>query len=274
MKLAALPEGLPPADLPPARAEQQAGRRRPAKAGVVSLTRARVQERGLGLRARGLLRRRRPAGWSSGCTARPWPSRRSCSAQWKPLCDRYGLLLVVPKAAAESGWRADEAGYLEKLVRQVQASYTMDPTRVVVGGRGPGGTLAYMAAFRSRDLFRAVAAVDAGSMLPPPESEPEHRLAIYLATAKKSPQAAAIAHAAVAFRDAKLPVTEGPRDDPRDLTPRRAGRVGPLDRHARPDLSDLPVLYDVGGSARAGRPQTYTPQKAATCGVSEGSLCG
>jgi hypothetical protein len=77
-----------------------------------------------------------------------------------------------------------------------------------------------MAAFRSRDFFRAAVAIDAVSMLPPPESDAEHRLALYFASAKKSPLAAAMAHAAVAFRAAKLPLTEKDLgDDPRDLTP-------------------------------------------------------
>jgi serine protease Do len=218
VKLAAQPEGLPPAELPPARADQQpaAGG---AKSGTVSIQVPEFKNEAWAYVPQGCSPAV-PCGlvvWLHGAAA---PKQEELLGPWKPLCDRYGLLLLVPKATADTGWRLDEAGYLEKLVRQVQASYPIDTSRVVVGGRGPGGTLALMAAFRSRDFFRAALAIDAVAMFPPPESDAEHRLALYIASAKKSPLAAAMAQSALRFREAKLPLTEKDLgDDPRDLTP-------------------------------------------------------
>ena len=141
-------------------------------------------------------------------------------AQWKPLCDAADLVLVVPRAAASSGWQADEANYLEKLIGQVKAAYTVDPTRVVVFGRDTGASLALVSAFRSRELIRAAAVIDAGSMLPPPEIDPGHRLAIYLGTAKSSTQAQLVKITLARLKAAKVPVTEKDLGkDARDLTP-------------------------------------------------------
>jgi serine protease Do len=218
VKLAALPEALPPADLPPANVSGTAGAASPvAKAGTASIQVPEFKNEAWAYV---------PAGYSPAapCGLVVWlhgqavPKQEELLALWRPLCDRYGLLLLAPKAGAESGWRPDETGYLEKLVRQVQASYTIDASRIVVGGRGPGGTLAFMAAFRSRDFFRAAAVIDAVAMLPPPEADAEHRLALYVGSFKKSPQAAAMVQWASRFRAAKVPLTEKDLgDDPRDL---------------------------------------------------------
>ncbi|MGA2064700.1 MAG: PDZ domain-containing protein [Thermoguttaceae bacterium] len=222
VKLADLPEGLPPAELPPPSVSGTP--RVPPAAGATKSGAASIQVPEFKNEAWAYV----PEGYSPAvpCGLVVWlhgaavPKQDELLGQWKPLCDRYGLVLVAPKAAGESGWRPDETAFLEKLVRQVQASYAIDPARVVVGGRGPGGTLAYMAAFHSRDFFRAAVAIDAVAMFPPPESDPEHRLALYVATAKKSPMAAAVAQSIVRLRAAKLPVTEKDLGDaPRDLNP-------------------------------------------------------
>ena len=140
-------------------------------------------------------------------------------ALWKPLCDANDLILVVPRAAG-TNWQADEAGFVEKLVGQLKTGYTIDPTRVAVFGRDSGASLAMLLAYRSRDAFRAAAVIDAGTILPPPEIDPDHRLAVYLGTAKNSRQTQLIRATLVGLAAAKVPVT--PKDlgsDPRDLTP-------------------------------------------------------
>jgi serine protease Do len=140
---------------------------------------------------------------------------------WKPLCDANDLILVVPRAAG-TNWQADEAGFVEKLVGQLKKSYTIDPTRVAVFGRDSGASLALLVAYRSRDVFRAAAVIDAGTILPPPELDPDHRLSIYLGTAKNlQPQQAQLIKVTLDRLAAmKVPVTQKDLGkDPRDLTP-------------------------------------------------------
>jgi serine protease Do len=140
-------------------------------------------------------------------------------ALWKPLCDANDLVLVVPHAAG-TNWQADEAGFVEKLVGQLKSGYTIDPSRVAVFGRDSGASLAMLLAYRSRDVFRAAAVIDAGTVLPPPEIDPDHRLAIYLGTAKNTQQARLIQATLAGLTAAKVPVTKlDLGKDPRDLTP-------------------------------------------------------
>ena len=172
LKMAELPNDLPPPTLPPARSKSEPGQGQKHKVGRIALSVpefkneawAYVPEHYDPAVPHGVVV------WlhgSAACrTPRPsWPngSRSAMPRTWCWWCRG---------PAASNGWQADEANYIEKLVGQVKAGYTVDPTRVVVFGRDTGASLALVSAFRSRELFRAAAVIDAGSMLPPPEIDP------------------------------------------------------------------------------------------------------
>ena len=74
-------------------------------------------------------------------------------------------------------------------------------------------SLAYLLAFQAASPFRGVAAIDAASVLPPPENDPTRRLAIYLIRANNSRQTGFITLALRKMREARLPVTEQTIDD-------------------------------------------------------------
>ena len=128
-------------------------------------------------------------------------------ARWQPLCDRYDLILVAPKSSDPSRWVPGEAALVDRLLAQVGSTYHVDPARVVVHGYEGGGAMAFLAAFHNREVIRAVAAVEAAPVGPPPENDPLHRLAVYLASAEKSPAARPIGQATAALRRMKIPVT-------------------------------------------------------------------
>ena len=94
--------------------------------------------------------------------------------QWQSICDRDGLLLVVPTAADVSRWDRTELEYLRRLSERVLAEYRVDPRRVVVYGQGGGGAMAYLLALVSRDLFTGVATSAAAlpRTVDPPNDEP------------------------------------------------------------------------------------------------------
>ena len=219
LKMAELPSDLPPPTLPPARSKSEPGQGNQHKVGRIKLTVpefkneawAYVPEHYDPDVPHGVVV------WLHGSAV---PDAATLLTQWKPLCDAADLILVAPRAGSSNGWQADEVDYLEKLIGQVQAGYTVDPTRVVVFGRETGASLALASAFRSRELVRAAAVIDAGSMLPPPEIDPAHRLAIYLGTVKSSMQAQLIKITLARLKAAKVPVTQKDLGkDARDLTP-------------------------------------------------------
>ena len=118
--------------------------------------------------------------WLHGPGGFKWPE---LLARWKPLCDRHDLILVAPKSADAARWSPGELDLVDRLLAEVATTYNVDPARVVVHGYEGGGALAFLAAFRNREVIRAVAAVEAAPRGQPPENDPLHRLAVYVAAA-------------------------------------------------------------------------------------------
>jgi poly(3-hydroxybutyrate) depolymerase len=127
-------------------------------------------------------------------------------ADWKPLCDRHNLILVAPKPHKSGRWVPGDVALIDRLLAEVTSKNDVDPARIVVHGHQEGGTLAFLSAFHNRDVIRAVAAVEAATTGPAPENDPLHRLAVYIATADKSPTAGPIQAAVKGMRELKIPV--------------------------------------------------------------------
>lgn len=130
-------------------------------------------------------------------------------ARWKPLCERFQVILLAPRATDPQRWQPAEAEFVRKTMDEVSKRYQLDPARVVVHGYQAGGTMAWMVALARRDMVRGIAAVDAGPPLraPLPENGPFQSLAVWTAYAASSPLAAPQEALAKKLRDARFPVT-------------------------------------------------------------------
>ncbi len=103
--------------------------------------------------------------------------------EWRPICDRDGILLVVPSPAEDDHWDRTEFEYLRRLSERLLAQYKINAHRTVVCGEGQGGSIALPLALSSRDLFRGAASLAAPfpRTLHVPQNEPTERLAIFAA---------------------------------------------------------------------------------------------
>jgi serine protease Do len=128
-------------------------------------------------------------------------------ARWKALCDSAGLILVVAESARFDKWQPSELDLAAELLENVRRTYAVDPTRIVAGGQASGGTLAYHVAFGNRDLVRAVATVNAPVTARPPENDPIHRLAVYVARSEGSRITGPIEQGIARLRAMKYPVS-------------------------------------------------------------------
>ena len=146
--------------------------------------------------------------------------REAFLGRWKPHCDSAGLILVVAESARSDRWQPSELELAVKLLENVRTTYTVDPMRVVAGGQEGGGTLAYHVAFRNRDLVRAVATVDAPITARPPQNDPIHRLAFYVARSEDGRQAGPIEQGIARLRAMMYPVSvQSLGSEPRALDP-------------------------------------------------------
>jgi serine protease Do len=139
-------------------------------------------------------------------------------AEWKAVCDRDHLILVAPKAADPDHWTVKELSLVRGLLEQIQSRYTIDSSRVVLCGQGEGGKLAYLLAFLERKVVRAVAAIQSPLAGRPPENDPDHRLAFYVASASQGESAGEIRESTTRLREMKYPVsTKDLGEKPRPL---------------------------------------------------------
>jgi serine protease Do len=204
--LGRIPTALPPQDLPPAGEPTQSGEAKAANTGTVQIKIPEltneiwsyVPENYDSKRAQGVVI------YLHGPEGLDPPK---LIAQWKPLCDRYGLILAAPKATDKAQWLPTELALVSKLLDDLDAKYTVDPARVVLFGEATGGNLAFAAAFRQREQVRGVVAVDAGLRGPAPDTDPAYRQAFFFARADSSRQAAAAKASIELLRKKKFPVT-------------------------------------------------------------------
>ncbi|MCC6125124.1 MAG: PDZ domain-containing protein [Pirellulales bacterium] len=215
--LAALPDALPPADLPAAHGKTQTINGKPPQNGAVEIKIAEFPNEVYAYVpagydpaiAYGLLV------WLHGMGGYQW---EEVLAQWKPICDRHDLILLAPRSA-NPVWMPGEVEFIGKLVGRVRADYRVDPLRIVSFGEDLSGSLAGLAAIRHFDDFRAWAAVDATLIAPLPEVDPAHRFAVYMAYSKKSRQSAAVEASLEKIRAKDIPLTvKSLGDRPRPLT--------------------------------------------------------
>ncbi|HEY1784974.1 MAG TPA: PDZ domain-containing protein, partial [Pirellulales bacterium] len=130
-------------------------------------------------------------------------------ARWQDRCQKHDLILLAPKSADPTRWIPAEAKFVQQTLAEVLKTYQVDRTRIVVHGQEAGGALSYLVAFGDPDSIRGVAPVSAPmpQFSTPPDNDPLHRLAFFIATASKGPFAPAVDAGIKRLREAKFPVT-------------------------------------------------------------------
>jgi poly(3-hydroxybutyrate) depolymerase len=101
-------------------------------------------------------------------------------------------VLIVPTPKDADHWERTDGEYLHRVLERVIAQYKIDPHRVIIGGQGNAGSIAWPLAFASREFVRGIAASD--SPLPRqikvPQNDPAERLAVFAAIPAKKEAAA------------------------------------------------------------------------------------
>ena len=71
-------------------------------------------------------------------------------SQWKELCDKNDLILLAPESIDPARWQREELEPIRKLFDQLSDKYHVDKTRVIAGGEGAGGGMAWLSAWANR----------------------------------------------------------------------------------------------------------------------------
>jgi serine protease Do len=128
---------------------------------------------------------------------------------WQEICDRDGLILVVPSSTEKDRWDRTELEYLRRLVDRVVNQHKIDSNRVAVYGESGGGAMAWMLAISSRDIIRGVAtsAAPLPRQLKVPPNEPTQRLAVFAALPSAGDVSVQIGQGLQKFSEAGYPIT-------------------------------------------------------------------
>jgi membrane-associated protease RseP (regulator of RpoE activity) len=129
--------------------------------------------------------------------------------RWESVAADYGLIVLAPQPQDTQRWQPTELEFIRKIVDQVTSQYAIDPTRVVAFGQLAGGSLAYRFAMQNRDVVRAIVTVDAAlpTGLQLRANDPVDRLAFIVAFGEASSLASAITKDVAKLREMKFPVT-------------------------------------------------------------------
>jgi len=141
-------------------------------------------------------------------------------ARWHELCEAHDLILLAPQPRDSDRWTPMEIDFIRKTVDHALANYNVDKNRLALVGRQAGGALAYLFAFRHRELARGVVAIDAAApfRVRPPDNDPVYRLAIFSMVAGPSRIAERVNQGVQVFRQMKYPVTFKELDQEREPT--------------------------------------------------------
>jgi len=106
---------------------------------------------------------------------------------WEDYCTENHMILLMPLAESEDGWKRDEAPFVQEAVKAVLGAYAIDKRRVALHGMGVGGEMAFYLAFHNRDLYRAVATTGAPLAIPPKERSATQPLSFFIVAGGKDP---------------------------------------------------------------------------------------
>lgn len=144
-------------------------------------------------------------------------------------CRRDGLLLVIAHSQDDAGWSAEEAEFLNTLLRTVSGRFDIDPRRAVIFGRGKAGQLAFALAFNRKSELSGAIAIDASlpRTLRLPPTVPNRRLALLTIESKNSSFAPLIRKDIEQLREAGYPTTwlERPTTEGNQLEPKTLGSI-------------------------------------------------
>ncbi len=137
-------------------------------------------------------------------------------------------LMVAVAQASGPRWLPTDTEYVVRLVAHLRETYSIDPSRVVIGGSRDGGTMAYRSALAARRLIRGVAVVQAP--LPrtadPLTADPVQPLAVYSALQAEARAAARIRQGLDALKAQGVPVTTVELEDAQGLSADQRHQLG------------------------------------------------
>ena len=105
-----------------------------------------------------------------------WPAQQMELSGWNQLADREQFIVAYPSGDDGAGlriWHVErgpglmrDVSFISALIDTVEATYTIDPTRIYANGLSNGGGMAFVLSCKLSDRIAAVGMVGAAQTLP------------------------------------------------------------------------------------------------------------
>ena len=138
------------------------------------------------------------------------PMEATIFKQWKPICDRRGLILIGPKADKPAGWQPGEAEFIKQLIAHVREKYTIDSNRIVIHSFGNGAGIASLVGTKNRDVVRGVVLSGGPFLMKPLDNEPDFRQQFMFVCGETDKILPKVKASIDALRKLKFPVSFSP----------------------------------------------------------------
>ncbi|MGI9429148.1 MAG: hypothetical protein ACR2NM_10850, partial [Bythopirellula sp.] len=145
---------------------------------------------------------------------------QSRADNWQAICRRDGLVLLIAPPEEAGTWKTDDLGYLQQLARAATRRLNVDRRRLVIGGQGKAGQLAYALALKRRTSTAGIISVDAPlpRTVNVPKTSPRSQLAVLAIESRNSNFAPLIRRDIQLLRETGYPVTFLQRPATSDVT--------------------------------------------------------
>lgn len=137
---------------------------------------------------------------------------------WREECQERGIILAGPRAENLAGWSATDEQHVKDIVDWVREQYRIDPSRIAVMGAEEGGAFATRLAFKYRDQFRGLIALESPLRMPPPDNDPNHRLLIAMTAAPATRQRERIEKSVELLRKQRFPTALIDSEEPQGFS--------------------------------------------------------
>ena len=80
--------------------------------------------------------------------------------QWQTSCEEFGIGLLVPISTDRKRWTPDEEEFIAATITECANRFDIDPSRVAIGGKATGGSMAALVASQNRESLRGLAIIE------------------------------------------------------------------------------------------------------------------
>ena len=136
--------------------------------------------------------------------------RKQVEKDWQSVCQDQNTILLAIGAADEKKWTSEESSVVVRALATLAKQTKFDQSRIVIGGRGNGGTMASIVCFNQARNFQGLVLQEAevSSQIPAIQTSPVAPMMVLITQPEDVKRAAAQRKSLLSVIESKTPVEQ------------------------------------------------------------------